>query len=262
MTSVSLALVAAVWVVQMCNGQMVTSPLKNDMPNKRWYTSYRAAWNLRDKPDRKMALLIDDTQEEYRDFFAKESVDNIVSLLAAFRKAGMPVVWSYWARRWQDGKTGSMDRFYGDAGTDSQLNPNYIWMDNGFEIMHEVAPTKEEEHMIVPSEHLDMFSNMDKDGYSIIHGMLQKLGVDTIVTVGAWTDECILATALSGFQKEYDSIVPWDAVGTPSPYGDEAMKIMTSICCRTDVSADIVAYLEERSAAQPKANTQIELAER
>ena len=37
------------------------------------------------------------------------------------------------------------------------------------------------------------------------------------------------------------------------------MKIMTSICCRTDVSADIVAYLEERSAAQPKANTQIEL---
>ena len=55
-------------------------------------------------------------------------------------------------------------------------------MDDGFEIMHEVAPTKEEEHMIVPSEHLDMFSNMDKDGYSIIHGMLQELGVDTIVT--------------------------------------------------------------------------------
>ena len=60
----------------------------------------------------------------------------------------------------------------------------YIWMENGFDIMPEVAPKKGtlEENMIVPSEHLDMFSNNDKDGYSIIHKMLQKMGVDTVVT--------------------------------------------------------------------------------
>jgi hypothetical protein len=72
--------------------------------------SFWASWALRDRP-RRIALLLDDTQEEYRPF-AEHIIPSLVALVKAFREQSCPVVWSSWARTFDDGISNAMDRWY------------------------------------------------------------------------------------------------------------------------------------------------------
>ena len=42
----SFLVLLALLGVSISRAQQATSPLEGDMPNKSWYTSYRAAWNV------------------------------------------------------------------------------------------------------------------------------------------------------------------------------------------------------------------------
>lgn len=71
--------------------------------------SFRAAWDLSDRP-RRIALLMDDCQEEYRPYAENAKiVDNLVALTAVFREKkqahpdGVACVWSTWSRTFDDG---------------------------------------------------------------------------------------------------------------------------------------------------------------
>ena len=68
----------------------------HDMPLSFW-----ASWNLADRP-RRIALLIDDSQEEYRPY-AGEILPNLKKLVDTFRTSksesdGVCIMWSAWTR--------------------------------------------------------------------------------------------------------------------------------------------------------------------
>ena len=73
-------------------------------------------------------------------------------------------------------------------------NPMYMGTNDGNTIIPEVAPVAGDP--IIASKHLDCFANYDADGKSILKEQLKKLGVDTLVICGSWTDDCILSTSV------------------------------------------------------------------
>jgi hypothetical protein len=91
---------------------VATEPMPNysntpDGPNAT-PVAFRAAWDLPDRP-RRIALLLDDCQEEYR-AYAGGILPNLERLLKVFRAArshgdgdGVCIAWSAWSRRFDDG---------------------------------------------------------------------------------------------------------------------------------------------------------------
>ena len=141
-------------------------------------------------------------------------------VLEKFREKDLPVFWSNWLRRSNDGMYGALDRFYGDTGVKSMLNPMYIYAEKGSKTMPELAPTEEEMKMgrVIKSAHLSKFADVDKNGRSIFAQQLQELGVDTLVILGAWTEDCVLATAADAADKyNIDVVIVSDGVGTATP---------------------------------------------
>lgn len=138
-----------------------------------------------------------------------------------------------------------MDRFYGPQGIESKTNALYIFEENGKDILSQVAPRNEiEKSRVIASNDLDMFWNHDEDGNSILDKQLKSLNVDTIIIVGAWTDECILSTALSGFSRSYDVIVISDGVDTCTPYHRNALDIMSAVCCKLVTTQEMIQYIQ------------------
>jgi nicotinamidase-related amidase len=59
--------------------------------------------------------------------------------------------------------------------------------------------------------------------------LLTRLGVRRIILTGQVTEQCILYTALDGYVRHYDVVVPPDAVAhIDSGLGDAALKMMES----------------------------------
>jgi len=112
--------------------------------------SFWASWDLKDRP-RRIALLLDDCQEEYRPY-AGEILPNLSRMVEAFREArsqsdGVCIVWSAWSRRFDDGISNAMDRWYGPRGLrpDDPENAAYIFTGAaGMEPLSEIASTEEE----------------------------------------------------------------------------------------------------------------------
>ena len=51
---------------------------------------------------------------------------NAETLLAKFRELDLPVVWTDWSRRKDDGMHCGIDRFYGPRGVGPKTNPCYL----------------------------------------------------------------------------------------------------------------------------------------
>lgn len=79
------------------------------------------SWTL-DSRDRTPALIVLDMENGYFD-----SIDfiipNAIAILSGFREKGWPVFWTNWARRYDDGFYGGLDRFYGAQGIFNKENP-------------------------------------------------------------------------------------------------------------------------------------------
>lgn len=225
---------------------------KNDVP-----LSFRASWELNSRP-RRIALLMDDCQEEYRPY-ATGILPNLVKLTTAFRSSQeklnqepyMPcIVWSSWFRRFEDGICNAMDRWYGPRGLnlDNYQNALYIAQgQDGMNTLKEIQPTKKEidDGWFYFSKHLDMFwafqPGSDK---SYLDEKLKTLGIDTIVVCGLWTDECIMSTAFAGLSRGYDVVVVGDAVGTATANGDVALTVMNGTCSKVLTTDEVCFYME------------------
>ena len=214
---------------------------------------FRAAWALRDRP-RRIALLLDDCQEEYR-AYAGGILPNLEKVLAAFRAAraasdGVCIAWSAWTRRFDDGISNAMDRWYGPRGLNPENPENAVYVFTGAPGMRplaEIAPTAEEEAdgWFYHGKHLDMFWTFDEQGDSYLDKKLKAHHIDTIVIVGLWTDECILSTAYAGNSRGYDVVVVGDAVATATANHEIALAVANGTCAKALKTDEVVAYMAQ-----------------
>ncbi len=220
-------------------------------PNKQ-PLSFWASWDLADRP-RRVALLLDDCQEEYRPY-AGGILPNLIKLVDTFRVAqsksdGIRIMWSAWTRTFDDGISNAMDRWYGPRGLRPEDPENAVYIFNGapgMEPLSEIAPTKEEvaDGWFYNGKHLDMFWNFDEDGNSYLDEKLKAAGTDTIVLVGLWTDECILSTAYAGNSRGYDVVVVSDAVATATANQEIALKIAGSTVANVLPTDEVIHYIK------------------
>jgi len=226
------------------------------------FTDFWAAWDLTDRP-RKVALLMDDFQVEYYPY-VKPLIPQVQQLQAAFRAANMPIVWSVWWRFGpDDGYFNTMDRFYGPIGVNTPLNALYNHdRKHGGDIVEGLGPINDEEakRVLQKPYSLDMFDEYSHwrvdAGQGSLDEELQKLGVDTVVIVGAWTDDCIIATAFTAFKLQYDVVVISDGVSTASKNHFAAMDVMKGACCKIVDTATFVDYLTAGLPVEEKLFTQ------
>lgn len=217
---------------------------KNDTPLTFW-----ASWTLKSRP-RRIALLLDDAQEEYRPY-AEEILPNLVSLTETFREKQCPIVWCSWSRQFDDGISNAMDRWYGKRGLRESMPENAVYIFQGaagLKPLKEIAPTafEEEGGWFYHSKHLDMFWVFrPEDGKSYLDEKLKAEGVDTVVIAGLWTDECIVATAYAALSRGYDVIVVGDGVATATAHHDKALTIINATCGKVLSTAEIVEYMRD-----------------
>lgn len=224
--------------------------------------AFWAAWDLADRP-RRIALLVDDCQEEYRDY-AGEILPNVQALVEAFRTAradsdGVCIAWSAWSRMFDDGISNAMDRWYGPRGLRPEQPENAAYVFTGaagLRPLTEIAPTPEEEAQgwFYLGKHLDMFWTFDEQGRSYLDEKLKALDIDTVVIVGLWTDECVLSTAYAASSRGYDVVVVEDAVATATANQDTALTIAGSTVAKVLSTRAVLDYLaEDFTTGQPGA---------
>lgn len=236
--------------------ELAMQPMDNysetpDGPNKQ-PLSFWASWDLNDRP-RRIALLLDDCQEEYRPF-AGDILPNLIRLVDVFRAArsdsdGVCITWSAWTRRFDDGISNAMDRWYGPKGFNPDNPQNAVYIYNGaagMEPLSEIAPNEKEfsEGWFYHGKHLDMFWNFDENGNSYLDEKLKAAGIDTIVLTGLWTDECILSTAYAGNSRGYDVVMVSDAVATATANQETALTIARSTVARVLSTDEVISYME------------------
>ena len=214
--------------------------------------AFWAAWDLQDRP-RRIALLLDDCQEEYRPY-AGDILPNMTKIVRTFRQAraesdGVCIAWSSWTRRYDDGISNAMDRWYGPKGLRPEDPENAVYVFNGapgVQPLAEIAPTEEEisAGWFYHGKHLDMFWTFDEQGKSYLDEKLKTLDIDTIVIVGLWTDECVLSTAYAGNSRGYDVVVVGDAVATATANQQRALTIAGSTCAKVISTDDVIHYME------------------
>lgn len=214
--------------------------------------AFWAAWNLTDRP-RRVALLLDDCQEEYRPY-AGDILPNMTKIVDTFRQArnnsdGVCIAWSSWTRRYDDGISNAMDRWYGPKGLRPEDPENAVYIFNGapgLQPLAEIAPTEEEvaAGWFYHGKHLDMFWTFDEHGQSYLDEKLKALAIDTIVIVGLWTDECVLSTAYAGNSRGYDVVVVGDAVATATANQERALAVANSTCAKVLSADDLIHYMQ------------------
>lgn len=219
----------------------------NELPLSFW-----ASWDLEDRP-RRVALLLDDCQEEYRPY-AGGILPNLIRLVDTFRAArstsdGVRIVWSAWTRTFDDGISNAMDRWYGPNGLqpDAPVNAVYIFEGaDGMKPLTEIAPTEQDvaDGWFYHGKHLDMFWNFDENGNSYLDEKLKAAGIDTIVIVGLWTDECILSTAYAGNSRGYDVVLVRDAIATATANHEIALTVASSTVAKVVSTDDVVRYMD------------------
>ena len=209
--------------------------------------TFWATWTLNSRP-RRIALLLDDAQEEYR-AYAEPIIGNMSSLVEVFRAKECPIVWSSWSRQFDDGISNAMDRWYGLRGLRASEPENAVYIfegEAGLQPLKELAPTAQEvkDGWFYHSKMLDMFWVFNEDGKSYLDEKLKAENVDTVVIAGLWTDECIVATAYAALSRGYDVVVVGDGVATATAHHDKALTVMNATCGKVIPTAEILKYMQ------------------
>jgi len=194
---------------------------------------------------RNYVLVIEDMQNEYEDY-VKYIIPNVKPLLQLFREKKLPIVWTNWSRRPDDGLYGALDRFFGPKGIAQKINPMYVYGKNADCTVDELAPKNDSEiSRSIVSYHLSKFADYDDHGREILFPMLEAWGVNTIILCGAWTDDCIAATAFEATDRYgYDVILAHDGCATGTNKGAQMMECLyASNCCKMSC-AEVVSHLK------------------
>merc|ERR1712083_91297 len=97
---------------------------------------------------------------------------------------------------------------------------------------------------------LDMFDEhpmhwLVPNNQGTLHAELQKLGVDTVVQLGAWTDDCIISTAFHAFSLQYDVVLIEDGVSTASKQHFNAVEVLRDAAAKVLFAQDVVDYINK-----------------
>jgi maleamate amidohydrolase len=128
-------------------------------------------------------------------------------LLEAFRRGGLPVVYTTTAYR-EDLR---------DGGVFVKKVPSLAILQLGsplIEVDPRIAPLPGEK--VVTKKYASAFFGTDLDAE------LRKLGVDTVIMAGCTTSGCIRASVIDSLQNGYQTIVVREAVGDRAPGPHEA----------------------------------------
>lgn len=205
----------------------------------------QVGWTVAERP-RRMALMVIEMIEDYKPYLGY-LVPKIKPLLNEFRKQGLPVFFTNWARRPGDGLYGALDRANGYTGVSSGTNFQYTYNDGGLLPMKDLAPTSEELRLghFIKSIHLDKFADLDEHGNSKLSELVRSYGVDTLVLTGGWTDACIIATAMDAMDtKNLDVLLVSDAVGTATPNQQGILRTF-SMMFGQQTSQELAQYLRK-----------------
>jgi len=166
-----------------------------------------------------------------------ECVAAIARLLAAFRGAGLPVVFT----------TVCYDDFGKQAAAVFiEKVPALLALEPGSEWV-EVDPR------IAPAEGEPVLSKYFASAFfgTTLASLLASAGCDTVVVTGASTSGCVRATALDALQHGYRVVVPREAVGDRNPAAHEANLYDLDTKYADVVSVeDVLAYVGELEAAR------------
>lgn len=216
-------------------------------PDKNHYRplTFSASWTLDSRP-RRIALLMDDVQEEYRSF-ASDILPNLIQLTNTFRDNKCPIVWSSWSRQFDDGISAAIDCWYGPEGLRSEEPENSLHVFHGeadLFLLQKIASVSNETLGGWYSKTLDMFWTFCPDGKSYLDERLKEKGVDTVVIAGLWTEECIVSTAYAALSLGYDVVVVGDGVATSTTYSDMALTLINGSCGKVLSTEEIVDYMQ------------------
>ena len=106
------------------NNGLVVSDYK-DYPVTDQLYDISASYKISDQK-RNYALIIVDMQNGYESF-VRYCIPPVKLLLETFRELNLPVLWTNWNRRHDDGMYGALDRFYGPQGIDSKHTTCYVY---------------------------------------------------------------------------------------------------------------------------------------
>jgi len=231
-----------------------------DRPPAEPLAEYTASWSLESHP-RTFALIVEDMEKDYASYI-DFVLPNAVSLLAAFRESGQPVVWTNWYRQEGDGAYGAIDRFYGPQGIyppggtavfDGHAE-NPMWIDTrsdteGTDTVDVLKPvTPEEQSLVIKSMHLSKFADKTAAGEDILYPMLKAWGVNTVVVIGAWTEDCIISTAVEASDRYgLDVVIVKDALATATPSHTKAIEVMASSCALAVTADEMISYLSSHA---------------
>lgn len=126
--------------------------------------------------------------------YAWRAIPNIARLIAAFRAAGLPVLFPCVAPKTEHDDKG----FAAKAPSVLTVKPK------GYEFVAEVAPVRGE--LTLPKAHASAFFGTALASY------LVGFGADSLVVTGCSTSGCVRATAVDACQLNYRVTVPEDAV--------------------------------------------------
>merc|ERR1719410_24463 len=217
-----------------------------DYPATDHLFEFSASYKLDEVEKRNYCLVIEDMQYAYEPYI-KYCVPHIKPLIETFRELKLPIVWTNWNRRPDDGFYGAVDRFYGPQAIDKEENPCYVYGETAHHTLDELAPkTDDEISRSIVSLHLSKFADFDEDGREILFPMLDAWGINTIVMCGAWTDDCILSTVFDAIDKYgYDVILINNGCATATIYGGKVMKILYTAAALNMSAEEVVDFLKK-----------------
>jgi nicotinamidase-related amidase len=167
-----------------------------------------------------------------------ECVAAIAPLLAAFRGAGLPVVFT----------TVCYDEF------GKQAAAVFIGKVPALLVLEPGSPWVEIDPRIAPVEGEPVLSKYFASAFfgTTLASLLASAGCDTVVVTGASTSGCVRATALDAMQHGYRVVVPREAVGDRSRAAHDANLYDLDTKYADVVSVDeVLAYVDELAAVSP-----------
>jgi nicotinamidase-related amidase len=200
-----------------------------DMQNDFVHPDGGFAHRARENPEAKIDFL-----------FIAGTVPQVEKLIAAFRKAGRPVIYIAHV----------LKADYSDAqfpywrATRGSLSGNRTFITEGSwgaQIIDTLKP-QDGEHLVI-KKGFGGFSNTPLDT------ILRNLGITTCVVSGVTTCVCVSTTVRGGVEHNYRMILVGDAVAEVHRDTHEAeLKTMARVFAEVKTTADVVAMLEGVSA--------------
>jgi len=233
-------------LVVILNDGIITGT-HDDYPVTKTLVKLSCNWKI-GNTKRNYVLVVEDMQYEYEEY-VRYRIPNVKPLIHEFREKKLPIVWTNWARHPEDGLYGAIDRFYGPQGISQEANACYVYKRNATATVAELAPINDSERSrSIISLHRSKFADLDDQGREILFPMLEAWGVNTIILCGAWTDECIAATAFDAADKYgYDVILVNDGCATATVNGAKMLDCLYASSCCGMSSAEVVAHLKSHA---------------